>query len=53
MKDEYVLHFRDEDRNLSHRFTVDEGTTYYDVHREFITFLSAVYGYDLHEVFTD
>ena len=49
MKDEFILHFRDNDRNISHRFTVDEGAPHWEVHREFVTFLSAVYGYDLHE----
>lgn len=53
MKDQYVLNFTDETRSLSHVFTVSEGTTYYDVHRELITFLSAVYGYDLHTEYTD
>lgn len=53
MKDEYYLTFRDDDRNITHRFTVPEGVTYYDVHRELITFLSAVYGYDLHTEYTD
>lgn len=52
-QDKYILNFTDETRNLSHVFTVSEGTTYYDVHRELITFLSAVYGYDLHAEYTD
>jgi hypothetical protein len=52
-QDKYILNFTDENRNLSHVFTVPEGSTYYDVHRELVTFLSAVYGYDLHAEYTD
>lgn len=49
MKDEYRLVFKDSERNIDHIFEVNEGTPHWEVHREFITFLSAVFGYDLHE----
>lgn len=49
MKDTYRLVFEDEDRDIIHNFQVEEGMPHWEVHRELITFLSAVYGYDLHE----
>jgi len=47
--DNYSFQFRDEHRNINHSFILSEGAPHWEVHREFITFLSAVYGYDLHE----
>lgn len=52
MKDVYVLQFNDETRNISHNFTVNAEDPHWEVHRQFITFLSAVYGYDLHEEYS-
>jgi hypothetical protein len=48
MKDEYILNFKDAERNISHCFVVNPEDPHWEVHRQFITFLSAVYGYDLH-----
>ena len=48
MKDEYELNFRDSERTVRHTFTVNDSDPRWEVHRQFITFLSAVYGYDLH-----
>ena len=48
MKDEYILNFKDAERNISHCFVVNAEDPHWEVHREFITFLSAIYGYDLH-----
>jgi hypothetical protein len=53
IQDTYSFQFRDENRNISHSFALEEGVTYYEIHREFVTFLSAVYGYDLHSEYTD
>jgi hypothetical protein len=53
IKDKYILNFTDENRNISHVFTIEEGSHHYEIHREFLTFLSAVYGYDLHTEYTD
>jgi hypothetical protein len=53
IQDNYSFHFRDENRNISHSFCFDEGVPHHEIYREFITFLSAVYGYDLHAEYTD
>jgi hypothetical protein len=52
MKDEYELNFRDEERNLTYGFNV-YSAPHWEVHREFITFLSAIYGYDLHKEYSN
>lgn len=49
MKEQFNLQFIDATRNIIHNFQVDEGMPHWEVHHEFITFLSAIYGYDLHE----
>ena len=49
MKEQFNLQFIDATRNIIHNFQVEEGMPHWEVHREFITFLSAIYGYDLHE----
>lgn len=47
--DTYVFEFRsgDESRFFRHSINIEEGSTWHDVHRHFIDFLSAVYGYDI------
>lgn len=52
MKDEYELNFKDSERTVRHTFTVNDSDPHWEVHRQFITFLSAVYGYDLHEEYS-
>lgn len=45
----YVFSVANEDRNVSYGFRVSEETTHYYVVREFLQFLSSIYGYDLTE----
>jgi hypothetical protein len=53
IQDNYSFQFRDENRNINHSFAFDSGAPHYEVYREFISFLSSVYGYDLHTEYTD
>lgn len=53
MKDEYELNFRDSERTVRHSFTVNDESPHWEVHRQFITFLSAIYGYDLHKEYSN
>jgi hypothetical protein len=52
MTNEYMLSYRDEERDISHIFVVNDEDPHWEVHRQFITFLSAIYGYDLHGEYT-
>jgi hypothetical protein len=52
-QDNYSFQFKDEHRNINHSFAFDSGVHHYDVYRELVSFLSAVYGYDLHAEYTD
>lgn len=52
MKDEYELNFRDSERTVRHTFIVNDEDPHWEIHRQFITFLSAIYGYDLHEEYS-
>lgn len=53
MKDEYELNFKDSERTVRHTFTVNDSDPHWEVHRQFITFLSAIYGYDLHKEYSN
>ena len=53
IQDNYSFQFRDEHRNIEHSFSFDSGVPHHEVFRELVTFLSAVYGYDLHSEYTD
>lgn len=49
MINNYLFTFNDEDRAVQYGFKVDEDTNHYYVAREFLQFLSSIYGYDLTE----
>lgn len=44
----FQYHSADGDRNIRHEVSLEEFITWCDVHKHFIDFLSAVYGYDIH-----
>ena len=43
----FRFEFSGNDSNQAYQFSVDEAETHTEIHRRFIDFLSAVYGYDL------
>ena len=50
MINNYVFKFSDDDKAIQHVFKIDtDTTTHYPVVREFLQFLSSIYGYDLTE----
>ena len=49
MINNYLFTFNDEDRAIQYGFKVDDDTNHYYVLREFLQFLSSIYGYDLTE----
>jgi hypothetical protein len=49
MINNYLLSYTSEDRSIQYGFKLDEETTHYYVVREFLQFLSSIYGYDLTE----
>ena len=53
MINNYLLTYNDEDRAIQYGFKVDDDKTHYHVVREFLQFLSSVYGYDLTEKYLD
>ena len=49
MVNNYLFTFNDEDRAIQYGFKVDDEEVYDKVVREFLQFLSSIYGYDLTE----
>lgn len=47
--DKYTFRFEflGNDAHQAHQFVVDDGEQHSEIHRRFVDFLSAVYGYDL------
>jgi hypothetical protein len=47
--DKYTFRFEflGNDTHQAHQFVVDDGEQHSEIHRRFVDFLSAVYGYDL------
>lgn len=52
-EEHYTFSLVDEDRNIQYSFKVGEDSFHYNVVREFLQFLSSVYGYDLTEKYLD
>ena len=53
MINNYLLSYNDQDRSIQYGFKVDDDKEHYFVVREFLQFLSSVYGYDLMEKYLD
>ena len=53
MINNYVFKFSDDDRAIQYVSKTDDDTGHYYVVREFLQFLSSVYGYDLTERYLD
>jgi len=49
MINNYLFTFNDEDRGIQYGFKVDDDEVHDKVVREFLQFLSSIYGYDLTE----
>jgi hypothetical protein len=49
MINNYLFTYNDEDKAIQYGFKVDDDTNHYYVVREFVQFLSSIYGYDLTE----
>lgn len=49
MINNYLFTFNDEDKAVNYGFKVDADEHHYVVVREFLQFLSSIYGYDLME----
>ena len=49
MINNYLFTFNDEDKSVQYAFKLDDDTNHYYVMREFLQFLSSIYGYDLTE----
>jgi hypothetical protein len=53
MINNYLFTFNDEDRAIQYGFKTDEHARHDYVLREFLQFLSSIYGYDLTEKYLD
>jgi hypothetical protein len=53
MINNYLFTFNDEDRAIQYGFKVDDDERHDKVVREFLQFLSSIYGYDLAEKYLD
>ena len=53
MINNYLFTYNDEDKAVQYGFKVDDDTNHYYVVREFLQFLSSIYGYDLTEKYLD
>ena len=53
MINNYLFTFNDEDRAIQYGFKVDTDSRHDFIVREFLQFLSSIYGYDLTEKYLD
>jgi hypothetical protein len=53
MNQQYLFSCVDQDRSVQYGFKVDDDVGHYYVVREFLQFLSSIYGYDLTEKYLD